>query len=176
MTAYSPQPQPPAKRAETVPAAAAQEVLDGLRAYPELQEAAASASDVLADADTARHGRHLAALALVYLRHADAARAMVLALAAMAMGDLRPQTVLLVAEALLRAGDPRQALAVLSRFDQPEQHLDSPPQSAHLAARHYLTARVYERLGDRQAARAALDHALELAPPDPETPATDILP
>lgn len=160
MTAPSRPPQPPATE---VPHSA----LDKLRAFPELQQAADDAAQPQSDADTARHGRHLAALALVYLRHADPARAMVLGLAAMAMGDLRAGTVLLVAESLLRAGDPRQALAVLSRFDDPHSQLATDPSAVQLAARHYLEARVHNRLGDDTRARAALD--LALAGPAPDT-------
>ena len=120
--------------------------------------------------DAAVHGRHLSALALIYLRHAAPARAMVLGLAAMTMGDLRPQTVLLVAEALIEAGDPEQALAVLARFDDDPSidagspaRLDVPATQAQIAARHYLTARVLYRQGRPEAARAEMDRAIELA-------------
>lgn len=125
------------------------------------------------------HGVHLSALALIYLRHAAPARAMVLGLAAMTMGDLRPQTVLLVAESLIEAGDPEQALAVLRRFDgapaaapAPEAEaeaddrpapLTAPPTPAQVAARHYLDARALYRQNRPEAARAALDRAIALA-------------
>lgn len=125
------------------------------------------------------HGVHLSALALIYLRHAAPARAMVLGLAAMTMGDLRPQTVLLVAESLIEAGDPEQALAVLRRFDDapaaaPEAEADdrpaprtapltAPPTPAQVAARHYLDARALYRQNRPEAARAALDRAIALA-------------
>lgn len=121
------------------------------------------------------HGVHLSALALIYLRHAAPARAMVLGLAAMTMGDLRPQTVLLVAESLIEAGDPEQALAVLRRFDDalaaaPEAEADdrpapltAPPTPAQAAARHYLDARALYRQNRPEAARAALDRAIALA-------------
>lgn len=149
----------------------------------------------------ARHARHLSALALLYLRHAAAPRAMVLGLAAMAMGDLRPQTILLVAEALLQAGDPEQALTVLGRLDldgvpgvvdRPDPQLpdamaapgepqvEGPVTDYHLAARDFLTARVLMRRGDVDSAREAFDRAIERAsmlPPlnidddDTDTPA-----
>lgn len=129
------------------------------------------------------HGVHLSALALIYLRHAAPARAMVLGLAAMTMGDLRPQTVLLVAESLIEAGDPEQALAVLRRFDDapaaapaPEAEaeaddrpapltapLSAVPTPAQVAARHYLDARALYRQNRPEAARAALDRAIALA-------------
>ena len=123
------------------------------------------------------HGVHLSALALIYLRHAAPARAMVLGLAAMTMGDLRPQTVLLVAESLIEAGDPEQALAVLRRFDdapapatEAEAEADdrpapltAPPTPAQVAARHYLDARALYRQNRPEAARAALDRAIALA-------------
>lgn len=127
------------------------------------------------------HGVHLSALALIYLRHAAPARAMVLGLAAMTMGDLRPQTVLLVAESLIEAGDPEQALAVLRRFDDPPAAapeaeaeaddrpapltapLSAVPTPAQVAARHYLDARALYRQNRPEAARAALDRAIALA-------------
>ena len=102
---------------------------------------------------------------------------MVLGLAAMTMGDLRPQTVLLVAESLIEAGDPEQALAVLRRFDdapapatEAEAEADdrpapltAPPTPAQVAARHYLDARALYRQNRPEAARAALDRAIALA-------------
>lgn len=114
------------------------------------------------------HGVHLSALALIYLRHAAPARAMVLGLAAMTMGDLRPQTVLLVAQSLIEAGDPEQALAVLERFDSAgtddeTRGLSAAPTTAQVAARHYLTARVLHRQGRAEAARAEMDRAIDLA-------------
>ncbi|KGJ19747.1 hypothetical protein [Paracoccus sanguinis] len=125
------------------------------------------------------HGVHLSALALIYLRHAAPARAMVLGLAAMTMGDLRPQTVLLVAESLIEAGDPEQALAVLRRFDDAPAAtaeaeaddrpapltapLTAVPTLAQAAARHYLDARALYRQNRPEAARAALDRAIALA-------------
>lgn len=188
MTALPHPLKPPAPAAGTAPPAAgqprsgsAQAAPDDLRALPAPPTARAAGSAFGDDfghhadsgaasgenAPTARHGRNLSALALVYLRHADPARAMVLGLAAMAMGDLRAQTVLLVAESLLRAGDPRQALAVLARFDDPTHGLDAEPRPEQIAARHYLDARIHDRLGDTPRARAALDRALSLAPAQP---------
>lgn len=126
-------------------------------------------------AEIAAHGRNLAALGLIHLRHAAAPRAMVLGLAAMAMGDLRPRTVLMVAEALLQAGDPAQAMTALNRFENGDG-LSAPPSVAEDAARHYLVARVLLRQGRPADAREALDRALERggltaatvsAPPDP---------
>ena len=115
----------------------------------------------------AAHGRNLAALGLIHLRHDAAPRAMVLGLAAMAMGDTRPRTVLMVAEALLQAGDPAQAEAALDRFDAPPGDpagLSPPPTGAETAARHYLLARILLRQDRPAEARAALDLALEAAP------------
>ncbi|MFI0397163.1 tetratricopeptide repeat protein [Paracoccus jiaweipingae] len=184
VTALSHPLKPPAPQAGTAQAAS-----DDLRALPAPPPARAAGTafddDFGHHADhgaasgekpqTARHGRNLSALALVYLRHADPARAMVLGLAAMAMGDLRAQTVLLVAESLLRAGDPRQALAVLTRFNDPTHGLDGDPRPEQIAARHYLDARIHDRLGDMPRARAALDRALSLAPaqPGPDRAATE---
>ena len=106
----------------------------------------------------ARHGAILAGLGLVYLRHNDAPRAMVLGLAAMAMGHLTAPAVLLVAEAMLVAGDPAQAAAVLTRLDR-EGGLSAPPTATERAARHYLAARILHREGDAEAARAELARA-----------------
>lgn len=114
-------------------------------------------------AQIAAHARNLAALGLIHLRHASAPRAMVLGLAAMAMGDLRPGTVLMVAEALLQAGDPAQAMTALARFDDDQAGLSAPPSDAQLAARHYLTARILLRQWRTDEARAALDRALDAA-------------
>lgn len=113
--------------------------------------------------DVAAHARNLAALGLVHLRHAGAPRAMVLGLAAMAMGDLRPGTVLMVAEALLQAGDPAQAMTALARFDDDAAPLSAPPTDAQTAARHYLQARILLRQGHTGDARAALDRAIDAA-------------
>ena len=111
-----------------------------------------------------QHGQVLSSLALIYLRHGDPARAMVLSLAGMAMGDLTPSTILIVAEAMLRAGDPEQAMTVLTRFDRkPDQPgaLSHAPNQAEIAARHYITARILHRRGDNEGARAALARSRE---------------
>lgn len=114
------------------------------------------------------HGEVLSSLALIYLRHGDPARAMVLSLAAMSMGDLTPSTILIVAESMLRAGDPEQALAVLTRFergsDQPGALIKQPTPAEH-AARHYIIARVLYRRGDNEGARAALARSRAAYPP-----------
>ncbi len=123
--------------------------------------AAGPGSEGPAEADPAtlaRHGGILAGLGLVYLRHNDAPRAMVLGLAAMAMGHLTAPAVLLVAEAMLVAGDPAQAAAVLTRFDR-EGGLSAPPTPTERAARHYLAARILHREGEGEAARAELARA-----------------
>ncbi|SMO45112.1 hypothetical protein [Paracoccus laeviglucosivorans] len=101
------------------------------------------------------HGEVLASLGLVYLRHGDPARAMVLGLAAMSMGDLTPATILLVGESMLLAGDPEQAMTVLTRFDR-DGGLSAPPNAAERAARHYLAARILHRREETEAARAEL--------------------
>ena len=112
-------------------------------------------------AEIAAHGRTLATLGLIHLRHAGAPRAMVLGLAAMAMGDLRARTVLMVAEALLQAGDPAQAMTALARFDEDGAGLSQPPTAAENAARLYLAARVLLRQGRLEEARHALEQAIE---------------
>ncbi|WBU57195.1 tetratricopeptide repeat protein [Paracoccus sediminicola] len=108
------------------------------------------------------HGRTLAGLGLVYLRHNHPARAMVLGLAAMSMGDLRPATILMVGEAMLAAGDPEQALSVLSRFDR-DDGLEETPSQAERAARHYLAARVLYRRGNIEAAQDEMAIARKIA-------------
>lgn len=108
------------------------------------------------------HGQVLASLGLIYLRHGDPARAMVLGLAAMAMDELSPATILLVAEAMLGAGDPEQALAVLTRFDR-AGGMSAEPNPAERGARHYITARILFRRGETDAARTELQHAQDAA-------------
>ncbi|AGT08868.1 tetratricopeptide repeat protein [Paracoccus aminophilus] len=107
------------------------------------------------------HGVVLSALGLVYLRHNDPARAMVLGLAAMTMGDLSAATVLMVAEAMLVGGDPEQALTVLGRFERPGG-LDIAPNPTERAACHYLLARILHHRGDAPRAQAELGRAREL--------------
>ncbi|RMC34923.1 tetratricopeptide repeat protein [Paracoccus alkanivorans] len=112
------------------------------------------------------HGEVLASLGLIYLRHGDPARAMVLGLAAMSMGDLSPKTILMIGEAMLLAGDPQQASAVLSRFDR-DDGLATPPSQAERAARHYIAARIHDRLGETERARAELKQARDIVPEKP---------
>lgn len=153
----------------TLPALDADRYLDGPFSLDEGEDVFAHAewADTDSDPDLPReHGQTLSALGLVYLRHGDPARAMVLGLAAMTMGDLAPATILLVAEAMLSAGDPEQAMTVLSRFDRPGA-TSRPPDRPERAARHYLTARVLHRRGDSDAARAELIRARELSPAGP---------
>lgn len=118
------------------------------------------------DPQVQKHGRTLSSLALLYLRHGDPSRAMVLSLAAMSMGDIRPASLLILAEAMLRAGDPGQALTVLQRFDQMDLGLVAPaPNQVEEAARQYITAKILHKQGDADGARDALAqaHALRAA-------------
>ena len=108
------------------------------------------------------HGQVLASLGLIYLRHGDPARTMVLGLAAMSMGDVSPPTLLMVAESMLQAGDPEQAMTVLSRFDNPDL-LGRAPTGAERAARHYIAARILHRRGENEAARAELARARQVS-------------
>ena len=109
-------------------------------------------------------GPVIASLALLYLRHNDPARALALGIAAMKMGAVTPPVALLVATAFLRAGDPEQAAAALSRIDRSESgarpgDLSRPPDDRERAAAALLRAKIRFRLGDVDGARAALEAA-----------------
>lgn len=137
--------------------------------------ARAAQAHAIPDEGPARHGRTLAELAILYLRHDNPSRAMVLALAAMTMGDTSPRTLLAAAEAMLRAGDPAQALTVLGRLDDPLRGLVSRAATdTELAARYYIAAKALYRQGDTAAARAALDRSRDLTPTAVSTRAGDI--
>ncbi|MBK4214333.1 tetratricopeptide repeat protein [Paracoccus caeni] len=119
--------------------------------------------DDLNTADARKHGRILSSLALLYLRHGDPSRAMVLSLAALSMGDARPSALLTLAESLLRAGDPEQAMSVLTRFDETDPALiETPATDIQHAARHYIRAKALHRQGDNIGARDALALARDL--------------
>lgn len=109
------------------------------------------------DSDSVSHGKTLSALALMYLHHDDAPRALVLALTAFAMGDTSPSTALLLAKALLKAGDPAQVLAVLSRFDGDASTLSRAPTETEIAAKSYIAALAHFRLGDKDLAKAEME-------------------
>ncbi len=106
------------------------------------------------------HGRTLARLGLIYLHHGDAARSLVLGLAALAMGDNSPPTMLMIASAFLKAGDAEQAMAALSRFDVDASKLSRAPSLAERAACDWLRARTLFRLGDRPGALRMLERAV----------------
>jgi|GEM_PF-4795726 len=104
----------------------------------------------------------VATLALLYLRHAQPERALPLSVAAMAMGVPTPELALTVASAFLACNNPEQAEAVLSRFWSDEPLLDGVPTELQLSAAHSLSAKIAHRMGDTQAARAALKKAADL--------------
>jgi len=125
-------------------------------------EAEALSNNLIA-ADARKHGHILSSLALLYLRHGNPSRAMVLALAALSMGDVRPSALLTLAESLLRAGDPEQAMSVLTRFDETDPGLIDPAATdIQHAARQYIRAKALHRQGDAIGARDALVLARDL--------------
>ena len=103
--------------------------------------------------------RLVASLALMYLRHDDAPRALALGLAAMRGGAVPPKLALLVAQAFLKTGDAEQALAVLSRFDGDASLLSQPPTEAERASMRILRAKAAFRQGDTATAQALLEQA-----------------
>lgn len=101
-------------------------------------------------------GKVLSSLGLVYLQHGDELRALVLGLSALSLGDASPRTGLLIADALLKKGDPEQTLAVLSRFEGTAEKLSNPPNETETKAKDYLKAIALYRCGDLAAAKMAL--------------------
>lgn len=110
----------------------------------------------------ATDGDLVASLALMYLRHADAPRALALGLAAMKQGPVRAELALLVATAFLRTGDAEQALAVLERFDFAPSGFPVPPRDEERAAALVLKAKAEHRRGETMAAQACLAEAQSL--------------
>lgn len=98
-------------------------------------------------------------LALMYFRHNDPARALVLSISALQIGPAEPRLVLLVAACFLRTDDAEQALAALSRFDGDASLLSQPPSEAEQAAARLLHAKALFRSGAHDAARERL-HAV----------------
>lgn len=143
--------------------------------WPGAGDSEAAPGDARRGADPVRHGETLASLALIYLRHDNPSRAMVLALAAMTMGDISPRTLLAAAEAMLRAGDPAQALTVLGRFDgfddAAPRLISRAPSQIEQAARHYIAAKALHRQGDVLAARDALSRSHALSQNMPQSQA-----
>lgn len=133
---------------------------DGTPAAPDAASWSQWAEAAAPSPEAARHAPVLTSLGLLYLRHGDAPRALVLGLTALAMGDRRPQAALMVADALLQASDPEQALAVLTRFDQPDM-LTPQPDTTQRAACHHLRARALMRQGSREQAAAEMAMATQ---------------
>lgn len=104
--------------------------------------------------------RLIGALALMYLRHDDPARALALGLAAMRCTPVPPRLALLVGTAFLRTGEVEQALAVLERFENGAPGLSPAPCRATLRAVQILRAKSAHRQGRRDEARALLEAAL----------------
>ncbi len=114
-----------------------------------------------------RAAQLIASLALMYLRHSDAPRAVALGIAAMKLAPASPALALTVGTAFLRVGDADQALAVLSRFDGDAARLSVGPDTLERIAAMTLTAKAYHRLGQPDRARAVLAqaHALRRGAP-----------
>ncbi len=104
----------------------------------------------------------VAGLALLYLRHGDAPRALALGIAAMRLARPEPRLVLLVAAAFLRTGEPEQTLAALTALEG-SGRLASVPEPIERAAAAVLRAKALYRLGDPAGARRALAEAQPVA-------------
>lgn len=107
-----------------------------------------------------RDARLIGALALMYLRHDDPARALALGLAAMRCEPVPPQLALLVGTAFLRTGDVEQALAVLERFENGAPRLSPAPCRTTFRAVQILRAKAAHRQGRKEEARALLEAVL----------------
>jgi predicted Zn-dependent protease len=101
----------------------------------------------------------VAGLAAIYLKHNDAARAIVLSLLAMKLGPPEPYLALIAASAFLRTQEPEQALAVLSRFENSAEKLSREPSPLEVAAYELLLAKASYTLGDTTRSVTWLDRA-----------------
>jgi tetratricopeptide (TPR) repeat protein len=106
-----------------------------------------------------KSARIVGALAMLYHRHNDPARALALGVMALRYGCEAPRTALLVASCFLKTGDAEQALAALSRLDG-AKGLGAEEQSAIA----FLRAKAQFRLGAYDDARALMAQANQLAP------------
>lgn len=107
-----------------------------------------------------RDAQLISSLALMYLRHDDAPRALALGLAAMRCDPVPPRLALLVTTAFLRVGDVAQALAVLSRFENGAEGFATAPCQMTLQSVQILRAKAAFRQGRPDEARAMLEAAL----------------
>jgi len=98
----------------------------------------------------------ISSLAVLYYRHNDPARALAFGLAAMRLGLVTPQVVLLVAASFLKTGDAEQALAALSRFDNSAARFAEKPTGAQQSAAALLKAKALFRTGALTEARELL--------------------
>lgn len=105
--------------------------------------------------------RLVASLALMYLRHDDAPRALALGLAAMRGGPVSPRLALLVAQAFLKTGDAEQALAVLSRFEGTAEMLARAPSGEEMRSMRILRAKASHRQGRTSEALEMLEEATQ---------------
>ena len=107
-----------------------------------------------------RDAQLIGSLALMYLRHDDAPRALALGLAAMKSEPVAPRLALLVGTAFLRTGDVEQALAVLTRFENGAEGMEPSPCRTTLRSVQILRAKAAYRQGRTEEARALLEAAL----------------
>lgn len=105
-----------------------------------------------------KSARIVGALAMLYHRHNDPARALALGVMALRYGCNAPRTVLLVASCFLKTGDAEQALAALSRLDGV-----SPQDTTQQAALAFLKAKALFRLGAYDEARVLMTRARDLS-------------
>lgn len=112
-----------------------------------------------------RDAQLIGSLALMYLRHDDAPRALALGLAAMKREPVAPKLALLVGTAFLSVGDVEQALAALARFENGAAGMEPSPCQNTLRSVQILRAKAAYRQGRTDEARALLEAALM----EPET-------
>lgn len=106
-----------------------------------------------------KSARIVGALAMLYHRHNDHARALALGVMALRYGCEAPRTAMLVASCFLKSGDAEQALAALSRLDGAKTLTDEEQ-----AATAFLRAKAQFRLGAYDEARALMQRAHQLSP------------
>jgi len=106
-----------------------------------------------------KSARIVGALAMLYHRHNDPARALALGVMALRYGCEAPRTAMLVASCFLKTGDAEQALAALSRLDGAKGL--AVDQRSAIA---FLRAKAQFRLGAYDEARALMAQAHQLAP------------
>ena len=97
--------------------------------------------------------KYLCSLALLYHRHGASERALLFGLAAAKLGVWTPSLALTLGSLFLRLGEPDQAQAVLSRFQDDGELLDGNPTQTETLHALKLMARTALRLGNKEKAQ-----------------------